>query len=63
MAWQRCHVANALGMARRWETNSSRTRPWALRVDCAEIQGYLISKAMPPAASQPVARNVVLQEA
>jgi diguanylate cyclase (GGDEF)-like protein len=32
-------------------------------LDCDEIQGWLISKAMPPAASQPVARNFVLQEA
>jgi diguanylate cyclase (GGDEF)-like protein len=32
-------------------------------LDCDEIQGYLISKAMPPAESQPVARNFVLQEA
>ena len=30
---------------------------------CDEIQGYLISKAMPPAESQPVARNFVLMEA
>jgi EAL domain-containing protein (putative c-di-GMP-specific phosphodiesterase class I) len=32
-------------------------------LDCDEIQGWLISKAMPPAESQPVARNFVLQEA
>ncbi len=32
-------------------------------LDCDEIQGYLISKAMPPAQSQPVARNFVLMEA
>ena len=32
-------------------------------LDCDEIQGYLISKAMPPAAFQPVARNFVLMEA
>ena len=31
-------------------------------LDCDEIQGYLISKAMPPAASQPVARNFVMAE-
>jgi diguanylate cyclase (GGDEF)-like protein len=32
-------------------------------LDCDEIQGWLISKAMPPAAAQPVTRNFVLQEA
>jgi diguanylate cyclase len=32
-------------------------------LDCDEIQGYLISKAMPPAEFQPVARNFVLMEA
>jgi diguanylate cyclase (GGDEF)-like protein len=32
-------------------------------LDCDEIQGYLISKAMPPAESQPVARNFVMMEA
>jgi diguanylate cyclase (GGDEF)-like protein len=32
-------------------------------LDCDEIQGWLISKAKPPGASQPVARNFVLQEA
>ena len=31
-------------------------------LDCDEIQGYLISKAMPPAASQPMARNFVMAE-
>jgi diguanylate cyclase (GGDEF)-like protein len=29
-------------------------------LDCDEIQGWLISKAMPPAESQPVARNFVV---
>ena len=32
-------------------------------LDCDEIQGYLISKARPPAQSQPVARNFVVMEA
>jgi diguanylate cyclase (GGDEF)-like protein len=32
-------------------------------LDCDEIQGYLISKAMPPAHSQPFARNFVVMEA
>jgi len=32
-------------------------------LDCDEIQGYLISKAMPPTHSQPVARNFVVMEA
>jgi EAL domain-containing protein (putative c-di-GMP-specific phosphodiesterase class I) len=32
-------------------------------LDRDAIQGYLTSKPMPPAASQPVARNVVLREA
>jgi diguanylate cyclase (GGDEF)-like protein len=32
-------------------------------LDCDEIQGYLISKAMPPAECQPVARNFTLLEA
>ena len=31
-------------------------------LDCDEIQGYLVSKAMPPAQSQPVARNFVMME-
>jgi diguanylate cyclase (GGDEF)-like protein len=32
-------------------------------LDCDEIQGWLVSKAMPPTEFQPVARNFVLMEA
>jgi EAL domain-containing protein (putative c-di-GMP-specific phosphodiesterase class I) len=32
-------------------------------LECDEIQGWLISKAMPPAETQPVARNFVVVEA
>lgn len=57
-------MARALAMRVVAEGVETREQVDMLRsLDCDEIQGYLISKAMPPSATQPVAHNFVMVEA